>query len=168
MPSSRPRIEFAVSYRTLKTLGLAALCGVRSLGPPALLARSVQRGRVGGLDSPPFNRLGPAANALLILMAGEMLADKTSLVPARTSAGPAIGRALSGAFVGAAMFAADGRRGAPGAVSGGVSALAGLYAANRARKQAAKHLPDPLWGVLEDILVLLAGSTLTRKDAEQS
>lgn len=152
----KSKLEFEVPFEVFQTLTLAALSGVRSSVPPALLAGSIRRGETGNLEGTPFEKLGLAAGVLSVLMAGEMLADKTSLIPARTSAGPAAGRAVSGALVGATLFTAAGRGSGPGALAGGASAIVGLYAADRARKWASESagIPDPLWGVLEDALTL--------------
>lgn len=133
---------------------------------PALLSRAVRRGDVRNLSATPFAPLASArvSNTLQLLMVGEMVGDKTSLVPARVSAPALLGRALSGAFVGAALFASDERRGQNGAILGVLSALAGVYLADGLRKGATQNLgvPDSVFGHLEDALVLLAGSRLPK------
>lgn len=165
MPERRTVIAFEIPRDAFGPPALAALSGVRSLAPPALLARAIRRGETPSLETTPFAKLGPAANALLFLMVGEMLADKTPFIPARTSPGPALGRALSGALVGATLSASAGHGSVAGALTGGASALAGLLAADRARGwvTGSANIPDPLWGALEDALVLFAGSRLTTK-----
>jgi uncharacterized membrane protein len=159
----RSRVEFEVTPATLTTLGLGAIAGLRSMSAPALLARSVRRG---DLDAPNVPVLGsPKISGLLALLAiGEMIADKTPFVPARTSAPALIGRLLSGALVGATLFASEGRRGNSGAVLGALSALAAAYAGERLRSAGArKGIPDPILATLEDRLVLTLGRRILPK-----
>jgi uncharacterized membrane protein len=131
-------------------LGAAALigvvCGMRSAMGPAALA---WRGQVGGTST---RRLLTAAAA------GEVVADKTPLVPPRTSAPALGGRVLSGALCGRLLA------GTWGAVPGGLGALAGTFGAYRARAALgeATGVPDPLLGVAEDALAVAVAALATR------
>jgi uncharacterized membrane protein len=159
----RKRVEFEVTPATLKTLGLAAVAGLRSMAVPALLARAVRRG---DLDAPSFPALGyKDVSALLSLLSiGEMVADKTHLVPARTSAPALLGRILSGALAGSVLFADEGRRGNSGAILGALSAFAAAYTGERLRTTGVRRgIPDPILGVLEDRFVLTLGTRLLRR-----
>ena len=166
MPENRNDLVIQVSPDVLRTVALAATSGVRSMAAPALLARAVARGDVAGLRGTRFAALGSdnVSTALQILMLGEMFGDKTSLVPSRTSAGPLFGRALSGALVGSALFVSRRRPGIPGALLGVLSAMAGVYAADRLRSATTRGLglPDPVFGLIEDGLILFGGSRLLR------
>ena len=159
-------IVIEVPPGTLRAALFSAISGVRSMAGPALLARAVENGEVGRLRGTGFTLLGSGNVPALLqtLMVGEMGADKTPFIPSRTSAGPLFGRALSGALVGSALFASDKRRGAAGAALGALSALAGTFAADRLRGAATRTtgLPDPLFGLLEDGLVLFGGRRLLR------
>ena len=152
----------------LRAAGMAAISGIRSMAAPAVLARAIRRGDVGNLSTTPFAVLGSkrAATLLQALMIGEMVGDKTPFIPARTSAPALFGRALSGALVGSALFLSGGRGGAPGALVGAVSALAGVYAFDRMRSGATQKLgvPDRVFGLLEDGLVLYMGTRLLERD----
>jgi uncharacterized membrane protein len=159
----RKRVEFEVTPATLKTLGLAGVAGLRSMAAPALLARAVQRG---DLDAPKFPALGykDVSKLLSFLSFGEMVADKTHLVPARTSAPALLGRLLSGAVAGSVLFADEGRRGNSGAILGALSAFAAAYAGARLRAIGAQRgIPDPILGILEDRFVLTLGTRLLRR-----
>jgi uncharacterized membrane protein len=159
----RKRVEFEVTPATLKTLGLAAVAGLRSMAAPALLAQAV---RCGDLDAPGFPALGyKDVSALLSLLSfGEMVADKTLLVPARTSAPALLGRLLSGAVTGSILFADEGRRSNSGAILGALSAFAAAYAGERLRTVGAQRgIPDPILGILEDRFVLTLGTRLLRR-----
>ena len=168
MPENKDLV-IRVTPDALRTVALAAISGVRSMAAPALLARAVGRGDVSGLRATPFAALGDerVSTALQVLMAGEMAGDKTPFIPSRTSAGPLFGRALSGALVGSALFVSRERPGLSGALLGAASALGGVYAADRLRSATTQGLglPDPLFGLLEDGLILVGGSRLLREEA---
>ncbi len=138
------------------------------MAAPALLARAIQRGDVRGLAGTPFAALGSGRTPILLeaLMVGEMVGDKTPFIPARTSAPALLGRALSGALVGATLFVSSERGGPAGALVGLSSALAGTYAIDRLRSGATQGLgvPDTIFALLEDGLVVAVGTRLLRRD----
>ena len=170
MPKRTNDLVIRIPPDVLKAALLGATSGVRSMAAPALLSRAVARGVVPGLRGTPFAALGSdrVSTLLQVLMIGEMGGDKTPFVPSRTSAGPVFGRALSGALVGSALFVSRRRRGIPGALLGAASALAGVYGADRLRSATTQGLglPDPIFGLIEDAIVLFGGSRLLRKDPE--
>ena len=172
MPKNRNDLVIQVPPDVLRTAALAATSGIRSMAAPALLARAVERGDVTGLRGTGFAALGSEGVSTLLqtLMLGEMVGDKTPLVPARTSAGPLLGRALSGALVGSALFVSRRRPGVPGALLGLLSAVAGVYAADRLRSAATQGLglPDPVFGLIEDGFVLFGGSRLLLNESASS
>jgi uncharacterized membrane protein len=169
LPRRRNDLVIEVPPDALRTAALAAISGVRSMAAPALLARAVARGEISGLRATPLAALGygRVSTVLQILMVGEMIGDKTPFVPSRTSAGPLFGRTLSGALTGSALFVTSERRGLSSALLGAVSALAGVYVADRLRSATTQGLglPDPLLGLLEDGLVLFGGNRLLRKES---
>jgi uncharacterized membrane protein len=149
-----------------RVLGLGAITGARSTAGPAILSRAVSDGRVEGLENTPFSFLGsPRVSTVLRLMeVGELIVDKLPVTPSRTSPPPLIGRATSGGLVGAALFASENRRLIVGGALGAAAAVVSAYAGERLRLQAAERLgmPDPVVALLEDGIVLLAGSRLLR------
>ncbi len=159
----RTRVEFEVTPATFRTLGLAGISGLRSMSGPAFLARAVRRGDARASNLPALSS-ARVSNLLSLLAIGEMIADKTPFVPARTSAPALLGRAFSGALVGAELFSSEGRRRNSGAVLGALSALATAYAGEKLRLEGArKGIPDPLLATLEDRLVLSLGTRLLRR-----
>jgi uncharacterized membrane protein len=102
---------------------------------------------------------------LQLLMAGEMAADKMSFVPSRTSPPALLGRALSGALVGAALFADANRKANHGALLGAFSAIVAAYAGENLREKGTEGLgaPSPIPALLEDMFVLSLGTRLLRK-----
>ncbi len=146
--------------------GLAAIAGLRSMAAPALLSRAVKRGDIGGLQDTPFAPLGypKVSTTLQLLMVGEMIADKAPFVPSRTSPPALLGRALSGALVGAALFAAGKRHPVSGAALGALSAVAAAYAGENLRVKGSEKLgvPGQILALLEDGIVLFGGTRLLR------
>ncbi len=149
-----------------RVLGLGAIAGFRSMAAPATLSRAVSDGRIEGIEDTPFARLGSpkVTTALRMMEIGEFIVDKLPVAPSRTSPPPLLGRAASGGLVGAALFASEDRRSLVGGALGAAAALAAAYAGERLRLQAAEKLgmPDSVVALLEDGLVVLAGSRLLR------
>ena len=154
-------------YAVLKTAGLAAIAGLRSAAAPALLSRAVRRGDVGGLQGTSFAVLGSpkVSTTLQLAMIGEMIADKTPFIPSRTSPPALLGRALSGALVGAILFAVEGGRVTSGTVLGVPCAVAAAYLGEKLRVNGAEKLglPDTVLALVEDGIVLFGGTRLLRK-----
>ncbi len=149
-----------------RALGMGAIAGFRTMASPAALSRAVSDGRIEGLEGTPLSVLGSsrASKMLRMFEIGEMLVDKLPITPSRTSLPPLLGRAASGAFVGAALFASENRRPAVGGALGAAAAVVSAYAGERLRLQAAERLaiPDLVVALLEDGVVLLAGARLLR------
>lgn len=165
----RLRKEDEIRTSPYSALGLAAIAGLRSMAAPALLSRAVRRGDVGGLQDTPFAALGypKVSTALQLMMIGEMVADKTPFVPSRTSVPALLGRGLSGALVGAALFVSIGRRGTSGAALGALCAVAAAYTGEQLRAKGAEKLglPDLLLAFVEDGIVLFGGTRLLHKQS---
>jgi uncharacterized membrane protein len=134
----------------LRAAAFGVLAGMRSMSPPALLARRLAPGR--------------AARWFAVFAAGELLADKVPGVPARISPLSLSGRAASGALGGAALAAHHRQPRLGPALSGGAAAVASAFAAYHLRRLAGERtsIPDPLLGLLEDAVVLAAGTLLAR------
>jgi uncharacterized membrane protein len=149
----------AKTVSTLQIAGLGAIAGMRTMSAPALVAAYLQRQQVAG--SFWLGSRG-AVVATRLLAAGELVADKLPGIPARTNALPLLGRALSGALVGATLSAVEKRPRLPGAALGATAAVAAAFAAYHARR-ALTHdldLADPLVAVAEDTLALGMGRLL--------
>ena len=149
-----------------KALGLGAVAGLRSMSAPALLSRAASMGKVKGLEDTRFAPLlSPTVSYILyVLAAGEMVADKSAGIPSRISPPALLGRAASGALVGAALFVSGERRGVSGAAIGTLAAVAAAYASYYARAGAGEALgvPDQVLGHLEDGIALFGGSGVLR------
>ena len=126
---------------------MGALSGSRSMLGPALMA--------------PSARSPPARTILTLLTAGEIVADKTAGIPARTDALPLTGRLVLGAAAAAGVAK---RHRLQAALAGAAGALTATYALFHLRRLATTRLriPNVVAGMIEDAAVLSAGAMLTR------
>ncbi len=149
-----------------RALGLGAVAGLRSMAAPAALSRAAADGRLDGLGATRFAVLGSSWGSRLLTLfeVGELIGDKLPMTPSRTSPPPLFGRAASGALVGAALFASEGRRAATGGALGAVAAVTSAYAGERLRVQVGEltGAPDPVVALLEDAVVLVSSYRLLR------
>ncbi|MBI5547449.1 MAG: DUF1990 family protein, partial [Deltaproteobacteria bacterium] len=141
---------------------LAATCGGRSLLAPALLARAFSRA-----PHPP--RRGAArwlasrsmARVLAALSLGELILDLLPGVPSRKAPAPLVGRVATGGLVGYAVAAQGRRRKWGPSILGAASAMAGTFAFAAFRDRLGRRLPGAAAGLVEDVLVGAAASSLT-------
>ena len=100
----------------LQAIGLGAISGLRSASGPAFVSRAASQGGL-DLDGTFLSFLGSPilSKVLLVAELGEIVGDKLPMTPGRTTLPPLLGRAASGALVGAAVFLSEGRRTASGA-----------------------------------------------------
>jgi uncharacterized membrane protein len=143
-----------------KALGLGAISGLRSLSGPAFVSRAASHGHL-DLEGTPLAFLGSSrlSKVLVLTELGEVVGDKLPMTPSRTSPPPLLGRAVSGAVVGAAIFVSEGRRATTGAALGSTAAIVAAFAGERLRALAVEKtgLPDPVVALAEDATVLLVG-----------
>ena len=141
-------------------VGLGAISGLRSLSGPAFVSRAASRGYL-DLEGTPLAFLGSPrlSKALILMELGELVGDKLPMAPSRTSLPPLLGRAVSGAVVGAAVFVSEGHRAATGAALGSSAAIVAAFAGERLRALAVEKsgLPDPVVALAGDTTVLLVG-----------
>jgi uncharacterized membrane protein len=145
----------------LKAIAIGIIAGIRSMSAPAIASTYLAAGK-NSADSRFGILASPAATTLLkLLAAGEIIADKLPIVPARVSAAPLIARVASGAISAAVACAASRKRVALGAALGGIAALVGVVGFYVLRRTIASktNLPDPMLGVAEDARVI--GGTRT-------
>jgi uncharacterized membrane protein len=149
-----------------RALGLGAISGLRSLSGPAFVCRAASHGHL-ALEGTPLAFLGSSrlSKALVVMELGELIGDKLPITPSRTSPPPLLGRAASGALVGAAIFVSEGRRAMTGAALGSTAAIVAALAGEWIRALAVEKtgLPDPVVALAEDATVLLVGLRSLRK-----
>ncbi|HZD11643.1 MAG TPA: DUF4126 family protein [Candidatus Binatia bacterium] len=148
----------------LQIIGLGAICGLRSMSGPALLARYLHGNQPRHWPHAAVRWLSsePVPTLLALMAGGELVADKLPLMPARIEPLPLAGRAASGALVGAILAGVEERPALPGAVLGAVAAVLAATAGYHARRFLTQEdgLPDPLIAVVEDALVLGVAKSL--------
>jgi uncharacterized membrane protein len=146
--------------RSSRALGLGTISGLRSLSGPAFVSRGASHGHL-DLTGTSLAFLGsPHLSAAVVAMAlGELVGDKLPMTPSRTALPPLLGRAASGALVGAAVFVSEGRRAATGAALGSTAAIVAAFAGERLRALTVDKtgLPDPVIALAEDATVLIIG-----------
>jgi uncharacterized membrane protein len=145
----------------LRAAGAGTMTGMRSMS--ALPAISIYFHRHAPTQQPDnvrWRRRLFASRAgqtvLHALAAGEMLADKLSIMPARTDALPLAGRCLLGVFGGAALFSAHRKQSISGGITGGIAAMLSTYVSYRIRRALSEkaNIPNPIAGLIEDAVVL--------------
>lgn len=154
------------SFLPGRTAGLAALTGARSMMGLALLSRQLRKhpSRRLGRSRLAFMQSPRTAKVLTLLAAGELIGDKLPSAPDRTSPPALVGRALSGALIGATLSTRQRQPRRTGVFIGLASAALGTYATFHVRQRLGQStgFPDPVWAVLEDALVVTLGQQLLR------
>jgi uncharacterized membrane protein len=131
----------------VRATAVGAISGSRSMLGPAVVARRVLP--------------AGAARLMPLLVAGEMLADKSPRIPPRTSFVPLAGRALTGAFAAGAQV--RGRQRVLAAAAGAAGAIAAAFALARFRRYAASRgMSNVAAGLIEDAAALWIGALLAR------
>jgi uncharacterized membrane protein len=140
--------------------GLGVVAGLRSMAAPAVLGWAAHEGRVRvpvrGL------RQKRAAEVVMTMAVGEIIADKLPFMPNRTSAPSLAARVVSGALVGGALCASKRKPVRLGVLAGAVGALVGTYGAFHLRHRLSQRVPDKLVAVAEDAIAVGGGALLVR------
>jgi uncharacterized membrane protein len=149
-----------------RLLVMGALCGMRSLMPAALLSHRVQEQTDGEGNSCGLGT--PAVTGVLTgLAALEVVGDKTPWIGPRIATVPLIGRASTGAWVGASLAEDADLCPITGAFLGAAAAVGAAYGMYHLRSRLDRELPVPdgVIGLTEDLVVLGAGSALATSSA---
>lgn len=143
-------------------LGLAALCGARTITPLAAMA-IVSRTSGAPAPGPLGRRWAPALLGAWATV--ELAMDKTRWIPARTRPLLAAGRAAAGAAVGATFARRRRHSVVPAALLGAGAALAGTFASYAVRERARRSTgwPSAALGALEDAAVVGGAVSLARR-----
>ncbi|MDQ2771244.1 MAG: DUF4126 family protein [Bacteroidota bacterium] len=148
------------------TLGFATLAGMRSMSAPALLSHYLSRNPSWLLLNSPLRLLQKplVATGFRLAAAGEMVIDKLPATPDRIAPPVLLGRLLSGALVGAALYKSRDGRSLTGAVVGGLGAVVATFVSYALRMGISQQANWPVAavGVGEDALVLGSGAALLK------
>lgn len=146
------------------TAGLAIVSGMRTVVPLSALSSYLSKAPSPLLTGFPFGFLQKkyVAIGLKALTLAEMAGDKSPLAPNRIVKAGLIGRGLSGALTGAAIYKYRNGSAIAGAVIGGSIAIAATYGSYYLRKNLVKtsNVNDPTVGALEDIVALQTASLM--------
>ncbi len=149
-----------------QTVGLGTVAGFRSMTAPALLSANLVKFHPQGLANSPLRYLQKplVATGLKLLAGAEMVGDKLPQTSDRIAPPVLLGRLLSGALVGAALYRANHGKTRNGALLGALVAGAATFGSFWLRKKATTEsgLPSALVGGFEDVLVLGCGLVLSR------
>jgi uncharacterized membrane protein len=139
----------------LRSILIGIVAGQRAMTPLAILAGAARRG-VLPKGAPGAKLLAHplVASGAVAIAASEMAGDKMPSAPDRIIAPGLIGRALTGAFAGAALAP---RHRKTAALIAGVTALAASRVGFGLRMRAMRRFGQTSTGFIEDVLVLAGG-----------
>jgi uncharacterized membrane protein len=142
---------------SLRALGIGFVAGLRSFTAPAAVSWAASKGRL-SLRAFPVDLLDSqhTSKTATKLALGEIISDKTSLLPSRLKPPALLWRLASGAVCGAAIFDSDDGHLGTGAILGAAGALIGslLGFGWRTRVRQQVDLPDLPSALLEDALAI--------------
>jgi len=149
---------------------IGAVAGLRSMLAPALLSQAAHTGSI-DLEGGPFAFLNQQRSADIATGAAvlELIADKLSFTPARTTPVPLIVRAISGGAAGAALCSARKQDWRKGACIGAVAAIAGSFAGYWIRRSLTRNAgaPDLVVALAEDAIAVACGVFTLRDQASR-
>jgi uncharacterized membrane protein len=159
-------MNIKIPHSILRAAGLGLIAGMRTNYAPAVASHVYSRHPTPNLDGSPliFMRSITTSKVLKVMAAGELVADKLPNTPDRIKPVPVAGRLLSGILVGATVYEADGKKPLIGAIVGGSAAVAstfGMFFLRKALKNST-GLPNWVLGIMEDSLVIGAGSVIAK------
>lgn len=144
------------------TTGLAVVAGMRTMAPLSALSSYLSKAPLPLLEGFPFGFLQNkyVAIGLKALTLAEMAGDKAPNTPNRIVRAGLIGRGISGALTGAAVYKSRNGKAIAGAIIGGAVAVAATYGTYYLRKKlvASTSVNDPTIGGFEDIIALQSAS----------
>lgn len=147
----------------IKTIILGMSAGMRTMAPLAIVSTKFHNNKQPNLKNSKFSFIQTGLVSTLLDMAalGELAGDKSPNAPNRTEPLGIIGRALSGAIVGATIYKASYRNPVNGAIIGVVAAVVSTFIFFNLRKKLAKKTgKDKVLGMAEDVLAFSAVSVL--------
>lgn len=150
----------------LPAFALGLLSGLRSITTLAFFSDYISKRKSRATLPLSLLTLPQTALVLKLMAAGEITADKTPFIPARTQLIPLVGRAVCGGLIGAALSEDDPLE---GGTVGVVGAIIGTYIAYYTRRNLGQnyHIPDVLLAVAEDAIVLSATKAVIRNNVDQ-
>jgi uncharacterized membrane protein len=147
-------------------LGIGVIAGLRSMTAPAVVCWAAHLHWL-DLRGSRLSFLGStvAVAFVTLLAVGELIADKLPSTPNRTSIGPLVVRALSGALCGAALGAAGEASLLLTGMAGALGAIAGAFGGYGVRHRLVQNLklPDFAVAIAEDLVAIGGGLLLVSR-----
>jgi uncharacterized membrane protein len=141
----------------LIAIGIGIVAGLRSLLAPAVVAWAAHFDLL-NLNGSPLAFMGSrtAVAIFSVLAIGELVADKLSKTPKRTTFAPLLARVLLGGLSGASFFAAAGESLLTGALLGGTGGLVGAFVGYEIRRRIVNnlHIKDIFVAICEDLVAI--------------
>jgi uncharacterized membrane protein len=141
----------------LLAFAIGIVAGLRSMTAPAVVAWAGHFGWLQLEGTPLAFLTSPTARyLLLVLMLGELVADKLSFTPSRKAPGPFVGRIVTGALAGGGLMVGSGGSLAAGALAGALGAALGTLGGYQARTGLVRALrvPDYVVALAEDFVAV--------------
>lgn len=152
--------------KLIQTIGLGLISGMRTTFAPAIAAHYLSNQRNSELAKSKLGFIQSPAAAVVTKLLGvaEIIGDKLPNTPDRIVAPQIIARAVSGAFAGAIISAANKDNIAKGVLLGGATALAATFGAYCLRKYISKSgfIEEPVTGMFEDAFAIGIGALLMK------
>jgi uncharacterized membrane protein len=149
--------RFSMNYIFAFVLGLGFVAGLRSLGPPAVVAWTAHLGWL-NLSHSPLAFMGSTIAVVIfsILAVVELITDLLPQTPKRTAAAPLTARILMGGLCGASLCAAGNQLLIIGAILGAVGGLIGAFAGYKIRRKlvSALNIKDIFIALVEDLFTI--------------
>jgi uncharacterized membrane protein len=153
----------------IQAVGLGIMAGMRSNSGPAAASHILSQQYSAELDHSPlkFMQSPRVSNVLKVLALAELVGDKLPNAGNRIVPVSVIFRCSAGALAGASMYKSSGNNAFKGALLGAAAAFGSTFASFYFRKNLVKktHIYDPVFGVVEDTLVL-GGAVYLSRSAE--
>lgn len=132
------------------------LAGLRSLTPPAAVSWAAHLGFLKLQGFLGLMGATPVVALLTVAALAELVADKSTRIPNRTSTPGLTARILTGGGMGACIAAASGQGLITGMALGAVGGIAGAFAGYHARQRLVRALnvPDFPVALLEDLVAV--------------
>jgi uncharacterized membrane protein len=161
-------MNLSVRMANLLAFAIGIPSGLRTFTGLAAISRAVSAGRLDLSNSPLYAPGGEkVANALSMLAIGEMIVDKTSAIPNRTSPLALAIRIAAGAACGAAIGFDQRTNPSRAALAGALGALCGTFAGYGYRKVVSESgAPDLPFALVEDAVAIASAVLLLNSVAE--
>lgn len=159
-------MEFKLTRAFRQAAGLGVIAGMRTFSAPVVVSHVYSRHSSKQLKntSAQFMQNITTSKVFKVLAVGELAGDKLPFAGKRTSPGGLIGRFVSGALCGAIVYKTNHKQPIIGGLIGGTAAIGSAFGCMFLRLGLGKRtgIPDPVIAVIEDAIVIAAGTAIAK------